>query len=323
MVIIGSQALNYYIPLSRKIHDIDFIMSEEELFDWNKEYGKYWVKTTNYSHIYDVEGNIVEIRNPKFLDATDRELLDNSYSFFMIPTMFGPACIPSIQLLYDIKKSTALCIDEPKHKADQRLIETCFEVKQDTPFFVSRLEETMNRSNTSKKKMYDFFHRYKIPEYIQHDRLHSLFADLVGLNMPTYARLTIDDTNISEELFNRLTHQQKVSLMAEESLVLAMERWFIPQMIENGINHRLIDMFYNNNEAMPTYHILKHVNITGLKGEAPYIVEFGRQNFFEIEQLWIQYKNQIKEAKGFPQWFFNEIFELRKRKLNNEAVGLV
>lgn len=321
MVIIGSKALNFYINPERTLHDTDLIMTQDELIAFNNHYNKYWVKTTNYSHVYDIEGDIVEVRNPQYLDATDKMLLNETFQ--QKTFMYGIAGVPTIQLLYDIKKSTALCIDEPKHKHDVELIEKNFPVVKNTVFFQKRLEETKLRTDKSKKNMYDFFHKYKLPEYVLHDRIHDMFADILGLNMPTYKRLTVDDTNISEELFNKLTHEQKVSLMAEESLVLSMERWFIPRMIEDGINYRLIDMWFNNNEAMPPYLILKHVNIKGLKGEAPYIVDFGRKYFFEIEQKWIEYRQKIRDNDGIPVWFLNELFTLRKKYLNKENVAIV
>ena len=70
-------------------------------------------------------------------------------------------------------------------------------------------------------------------------------------------------------------------------------------------------MFYNNNEAMPTYEILTHVCIKGLKTEKSYIIEFSRENFFEIENRWIESKEKIRKNGGFPKSFFNQIFKLR------------
>lgn len=320
MVLIGSQALNYYIPLNRKLHDYDFIATKKELEQWNKKYSKYLVKSTDYSYVYDIDGEIVEIRNPEFLDETDKELLDISVGFRWEYSKFGLVNIPTIQLLYDIKKSTTLCINEHKHKYDLELIEKKFNLTSETGFFKKRLAETQNRVSKSTKVLKDFFHKYDgIPEYVKHDRLHDLYADALGLSMPTYKRITVAETDISEDLFNKLSYDQKISLMAEESLVLALERWLIPQLIENGINYKIIDHFYNNNESMPTYLILKHCCITGLRGEAEFITKFSRENFFAIESLWCQYKSKFK----FPNWFLNEIFELRKKYRNGEKVGIV
>jgi hypothetical protein len=322
MILIGSRALNHYVPLERKMHDWDFLMTREEHIEFHQSNYKNWVKTTNYSHIYDIDGEIVEIRNPEFLDPTDWELI-----FFVegkeISTPFGDAEIPNLQLLYDIKKSTYECVKEHKHKYDLELIEKNSIVFQDTDFYSRRLAEIQVRTKVDSKNKYDFFHKYHIPEYIIHDRLHEMIADLLDLSLPTYVRTIIGSTETCPDLYNKLTHEQKVSLMVEESLVLSLERWFIPQMIENGINYKLIDMFYNNNEAMPTYHILKHVNLVGLKGEADYVVNFGKENFFEIEKGWIKAKETIRSKGGFPNWFFNELFELRDKYRNGEKTALV
>lgn len=311
MILIGSQALNFYKTLPRKLHDTDLISTQEELEDFNKTWGKYLVKSTDYSFIYDIHGNIFEIRNPNTLDETDKMLLEMEHPNVMA-TEYGVWDIPSIQTLFDIKLATSSVIKEPKHQYDLDFISNNFEVKLLSDFYFKRLKETEERFEKSGKKLHDFFHKYHIPEYIYHDRLHTMLADLLDLNIPTYQRITIAETDISENLFNNLNHEQKINLMVEESLVLNLERWFIPQMIENGINYKLIDHFYNNNEAMPTYLILKYVNLTGLKGEAKYITNFGKANFFEIEKSWIKAKEKIKSKGGFPSWFFQELFNLRE-----------
>lgn len=320
MILIGSRALNEYVPIGRPMHDWDFFASIQELSDFNYKYGQYLVKVTEYSCLYDILGTIVEIRNPNFLDATDKELLNMPHRLIREAAAFGEVLVPSIQVLYDIKKATAAFTDELKHKHDIALMQDKFKTLEDnTDFFTRRLADTERRYKTSTKIKYDFFHKYHIPEYIVHDRLHDMFADSMKLSLPTYKRITTADVDISEELFNKLTHEQKVSLMAEESLVLAMERWFIPQMIENGINYRLLNKFYNNNEAMPTYLILKHCCITGLKGEKEFITDFARKNFFEIEKKWLSIKQEFK----FPNWFLNELFELRDKYKKGEIKATI
>lgn len=320
MILIGSRALNYYIPLDRVMHDWDILMTRNEFSGFDFQYSEYLVKNTKASSIYDINGQIVEVINPESWEDTDKQLLQSRHENY-IDSEFGTLCIPSIQILFDIKLATANHIDEPKHKHDMHLIEQHFNIEYKTKFFIERNAEIEHRVAKSNKVMYDFFHKYHIPEYVLHDRLHDMISDLLDQNMPTYKRITVAETDISEELFNKLTHNQKVSLMVEESLVLNLERWFIPQMIEKGINHRLIDMFYNNNEAMPTYKILKHVNLTGLKGEAKYITDFGKANFFEIELMWQIAKKIIKGKGGFPSSFFNELFKLREDFKQGKQVG--
>lgn len=325
MLVIGSKALATYIKdIGRISHDWDIWMSDA---DYDKfllsETGFNHIKSTPFCHLYEKNGEIIEIKTESQFCPTDHMVFDSMNMEWGIMTPVGPARIPTIQVLYDVKKSTALCIDEPKHQYDVDLIEKTFpDLKQDTELFKLRLEETRTRVENSKKVKYDFFHKYHIPEYIYHDNLHVIIADLIGLAIPTYQRITTADTDIGEELFNKLTHEQKISLMVEESLVLALERWFIPNMIENGINIRLVDMFYNNNEGLPTYQILKHCCITGLKGEAEYITGFARANFFEIEKEWQAAKATIKAKKGFPPHFYNELFSLRDRYKKGEKIAL-
>ena len=324
MILLGSQALNFYIPINRKMHDWDFLVSQE---GWDKffiVFHSFLVKSlpSQKTAIFDIKGQIVEIHLP--VDPTDFLLLENK-NHINLDNAFGDFKLPSLQILFDIKKATSLYIDEPKHKHDLDLIKNSMFYKllnNDTDFFKLRAKETEERVYKQNKVKYDFFHKYHIPEYIMHDRLHDMIAELIDITIPTYKRITVAETDISEELFNKLTHEQKVSLLAEEVLVLNLERWFIPQMIENGINYKLVSYFYNNNEAMPTYSILKHVCLTGLKGEAEYITKFAKDNFFEIELKWIQYKEMIKSKKDFPDWFFEELYNLRTKYKNNEKIGL-
>lgn len=325
-ILIGSRALNAYVPVNRIMHDWDFYMNHVELANFNKKYKQFLVKETTWSCVYDINGEIVEIRNPGTLAETDLHFFKYQDTFITeVKTPFEfDAKVPPLRILHDVKKATLDHIKEPKHEWDLGLIKKQFNhTLPDTQFYRTRSKEIGERVKNSSAKKFEFFHKYHIPEYILHDRLHDMYTDLLQLPMATYKRITTAETDIAEELFNKLTHVQKISLMVEESLVLALERWFIPRMIEDGINYKLVDMFDNNNEAMPTYLILKHCCITGLKGEAEYITGFARANFFEIEKEWRVAKAKIKADRGFPVWFYDELFVLRAKYKKGEKVALV
>lgn len=329
MLLVGSKALEHYIKLDRVIHDWDLWMTEPEFCKFLNEYQSFLVKTTPHSTLFDINGSIVEITHEKQFEPTDVEIFESALGE-PINTPFGYAIVPDIQTLFDMKLSTFNCMPEWKHDYDSKLIAKNFSVELNTDLYNKRLIETKTRIERSKKNLYGFFHKNThketkiatIPEYIVHDRLHEMIADLIGLNIPTYIKTINGDYQTDMNMFNKLSHELKVSLMAEESLVLALERWFIPQMVENGINYRLIEKFYNNNEAGPTYALLKHVNIKGLIGEEPEIVQFGRDNFADIEKSWIAMKEKIKANGGLSQWFYNEIFAAREKYRKGEKVGI-
>lgn len=334
MLLVGSKALQAYLPLNRVIHDWDIWMSDYEYFEEIlPRYKDFLVKENNKCSIFDIHGDIYEIKYCTKFDPTDRKVWEKGLmSNDKVNTPIGIARVPDIQTIYDMKKATALCIDEWKHKYDLELIEKhyCDRIESETELFKNRLQETRERVEKSKKNKFGFFHKNAlfdqkiatIPEYVEHDYLHDIIADLVNIEMPTYKRITTGDYKISEEQFNRLTYAQKISLMVEETLVLCLERWFIPQMVENGINYKLLDKFYDNNEASPTYMLLKHVNIKGLIGEAEYITGFARQNFNIIEKSFFHAKHIIKMNKGFPMHLYDRIFDLRERYKKGEKVGL-
>lgn len=287
-------------------------MSNSEYKDFTWKYPDTHIKTTKGSHLHEINKEIFEIKTEDMFESSDRLIFERTYALGR-KSPIGTLVIPDIQTLFDIKASTAQVIDEPKHKYDTVLMKQVYpSLKMNTALYEMRLKETQDRFDKSTRVKYDFFHKYHIPEYIVHDYLHEIIAQCLNISIPTYQRITTADVNISEDLFNKLTHEQKISLMVEESLVLALERWFVPQNVENGINYLLIDKFYNNNEAMPTYSILKHCCITGLKGEAEYITGFGRQYFFEIEKAWIAAKSQIKAYGGFPGEFYDKLFKVRE-----------
>lgn len=319
MLLIGSKALDQYLDLNRVTHDWDIFMSNPEFTRFNNTYLNNLIKEYPNSYLYEIDKEIFEIKVQNQFEPSDHLIFNTDYEL-KVSTPIGDCFVPDIQTVYDIKASTALVIDEPKHKYDVELIEKKFTIVKDTYLFKVRLNETQKRFEKSKKTKYDFFHKYHIPEYIYHDNLHEIIASLLDLKIPTYKRITTGDVTIAEDLFNKLTYEQKISLMVEESLVLSLERWFIPQMIENGINYRLIDIFYNNNEASATYSILKHCCITGLKGEAEYITNFARQNFFVIEKQWRIAKEMIMKKGGFPPSFFNQLFNLRERYKKGENI---
>lgn len=321
MILIGSKALQQYIPnLGRIIHDWDLLMHDDEYVQFIEQYLKYLIKAVKNTFLYEIPDlGIVEISHVNGWEPSDWRLLDNGFSFLGTP--FGKVCVPNLQILFEMKKATAEFINEPKHNYDLKLIQSLVS-KDITPFYEMRRNEIKTRIEKENKIKYDFFHKYHIPEYIRHDYLHEVIADLIDVKLPTYVKITTAETDITEQLFNNLTHEAKVSLMAEESLVLILERWFIPQMIEKGINFKLLDIFFNNNEGLPTYNILKHCCITGLKGEAEYITNFSRANFFEIEKLWVNYKQKIKNKGGFPKEFYDMIFVLRDKYKQGEKVAL-
>lgn len=331
MLLVGSKALAYYLDdfFDRTTHDWDFLMTETELKAVSLAFPMKLIKTTKSSSLYEYKNEILEIKTESQFDPSDKVMFHEARNpamlkpYSVLDSIIGRCIVPSRQFLYDMKAATAAYIDEPKHKYDLDLMEKHWTgVKKNTPWYETRLAETKARIETSKKVKYDFFHKYHIPEYIIHDYLHEIIADLLDIKLPTYIRITNGDVTIAEEMFNTLTYEQKVSLMVEESLVLALERWFVPNMIEQGINFNLLEMFDDNNEGLPTYQILKHCCITGLKGEAQYITNFAKNNFFEIEKKWIDAKSVIKSKGGFPGSFFERLFELRKQYKAGHIVSI-
>lgn len=326
MLLIGSQALKHYVPMKRVLHDWDILMTRAEYDAWNARTHGNWklIKSVGHTHIHEFGNLILEIHTEEGFTPSDKLLLDKMPMFALVNSPVGMVNLPHLQDLYDLKKSTAAYIKEPKHEADVQLIESSFRLEPETEFYKMRLEETRIRVEAQEKVKYVFFHQYHIPEYIKHDYLHEVIAAGMEIPYPTYKRIIDAEVNVSDDLFYKLTHDQKVSLMVEESLVLALERWFIPQMVERGINYRLIEWFFNDNEGLPTYQLLKHCCITGLKGEKEYITGFARENFFEIEKAWKDAKQKMKNKGGLSVEFYDILFKVRDEyKVKGKEVATV
>ena len=160
MLLVGSHALNAYLPINRVLHDWDFWMDEGEYEEFRKKYEEFLVKETPKTSIFDIEGKIFEIKDESKFDPTDRLIFTSAlFSKNEVETPLGKARVPDIQTIYDMKKATALCIEEWKHNYDLELIHQHYSdrITQETDLFQQRLIETQERVEESKKNKFSFF----------------------------------------------------------------------------------------------------------------------------------------------------------------------
>ncbi len=81
----------------------------------------------------------------------------------------------------------------------------------------------------------EFFDDF-VKKYYIHDQIHEVVAHE---DRPMYEKLKVDMSQAfcERELWDRLTHNQKIKCIREEAYVISLERFIIPEWIENGRNY--------------------------------------------------------------------------------------
>lgn len=313
MVLVGSHALSKYVNLDRKLNDWDFwVTSWEELptyFKQNKP-----VKDSENSKVYLTEHGIVDI--VKIKDETDKEIYKRS--FHNVETPFGEFHYPGIADLSVIAEVSAECYDRVKYKSDLLKLKSVHNFNYSIlSLYTRRLEETRNRINSSNKAKYEFFHKYELPEHIEHDLLHVFAAEHMNLPKPTYELFIDGETTPSEQFFNNLPHELKISRFIEESMVLSWERWLVPNMFKSGVFNKKIfaTYFQLDNVNSPARRLLNHVCLKGLRDEPRFMCNFGTQNFPEIENKYLTTIESLKDSEALRK-IQKKIIEIKRK--NND-----
>lgn len=247
MVIIGSYALNFifgfYKMKSIKYNDIDIICKEEELKNFDKnltfEPNKTSLKFKNYElHNYDHLNN-ADIYNYYYEKGFGVQL---EKSQFRICSMKG---------LYILKRSHLhRIINFEKH-----MIHFHKYIKPDTEELNVKDKLTLKVRTKQTKEFYkdttpslkktndDFFNDSVSNRHFIHDDIHEAVA---FYKKPIYTKLKYegeeDDAFCQKELWEKLEFDDKVKCVQEEALVLSLERFIIPSILDNHeskIAHKL------------------------------------------------------------------------------------
>jgi len=185
MVIIGSTAIKYYFP--------DFTREPKDL---------------DYAVVSDIKKR-----------GQDVEYLTNP----VICEMQGEGYL-SPELLYTLKMSHMFWdVNWEKHMYDIQFLKKkgCFLV---TDLFYKLYDywntvHAKNKRSDLKMSSEDFFdNAVKCPH--SHDYLHTLINPI-----PTYTKVLIGEVEVCESKFNQLSHEDKCSLVTEEVMVMAYERY--------------------------------------------------------------------------------------------------
>lgn len=315
MVLVGSTALSAYVDIGRVCNDYDlWVLDWDQLPESITKHKL--VKNTERSRIYLTGSGVVDIT--KIVDPTDIEIYNRTVSSeteHSLWTPVGSFPIPFVEDMMTITLVSAQCYDRAKYKSDYQKIQLKYPTLLvfESPLTLARLAETKARLDSSKGNKEEFFHKYDLPEHIEHDLLHVWVAEFMGLDRPTYEYFIEDDTTPSKQFFDNLDHSRKVSRFVEESLVLSWERWLVPQLVEHGLMFKPIyrNYFNLNNVNCPPRQLLNHVCIRGLRDEKPFMREFGTAYFTDIEKLYLEVLNDMK-VKGLPKPLLDKVRQIRR-----------
>lgn len=196
-VLVGSKALAEYIPINRKIHDIDYFTNEQV---------------------------------PRMIDGVRVE------TFFhpaLARWFSGRRSIASLNELYTIKVSHQFwelkngswdkhMFDIGKMKcAGATLIPEFFDILY--PIW----EETHGKKRVNLEQEPEEFFNGRVKRKYEHDSLH---ASVAYYDEPLFNRILRDGHRVAvdKEKFFSLSHEDKLKLVREEVYVLALERYLIP-----------------------------------------------------------------------------------------------
>lgn len=229
MYLVGSRAINEYTPQTWK--DTDIVLSKGQLKSLGLEFGPNGTVKKD-----DIEFIDIELLNNKDVGLSH---------FIWINTSMGrlAVVVPEVEYLYAIKRSH---IHRPlnfsKHIIHLHKLKplVSFPLSDECRNFLkerTRLTKLKwpDRTPSLNKSNDEFFDDYVKKEYV-HDHIHVI----VALNdAPIYERMKKDFTQAKceKDMWDNLTHQDKVWCVQEEAMVIALERFVIPGKLNPRISY--------------------------------------------------------------------------------------
>jgi len=287
LVLIGSRALFFYNRLKNRLPD-----------DWDFLTDEIPKKTVIVnSEIFD------------FIDANDSQEKTNQYIFEYcikyskneLETPLGKALVAPLEIL-KVLKLGSLPIEKAKHHWDLSLLEDIDLSQELINLIEQRKKETLIKVELQKK---DFFDKYKIPRFFDHDVLHRFISPL-----PAYLKVLEngDPVNISPNKFYKLSLLEQKEIIWEETLALALERDLIPRIRSAPyLIELLVDNFLKTSTSQSSALIwLGKLSIPGkIKYHPDWIANWGMENqkalLTGFSEWW-----ELK-VNGLPETFWEQL----------------
>jgi hypothetical protein len=255
-ILIGSQALKHYVKLPTLPSDWDFIAQREKSY--------FRIDT----HKIDI------ISSQEKSEPTNQILFDLAQkSTLIVDTPIGKAKVMPLELLKVLKLSS-LPQNKTKHKKHLELMR---KVKLNTSLLKIAKQRTLETKKRSKKQ---FFNKYKIPRFFDHDELH-LFLN----KTPAYKQILKDEVNIYSKKFNKLSLKNKKLVLFEEAFVLGLERYLVPKIRQNPflVNYYANEFFkLDSNDNVGIYWLNKLCQPNGLKDHPIWLQKWAYKHYDEL-----------------------------------------
>lgn len=309
MLLIGSRALAYYMPIGRDPYDWDFIVGTTEMKSLEQRFNirrtrpnkaicpalkaEFYIADNGLN--YSSDSFILEYCLPR---AADHAVYAQS--------PFGGVLIPPIEVLKAIKLATVEHLDKTKHRKDLELLK---DIQVSSVLYsISRWRAAEIGKRLAGEKR-EFFDKYDVKRVIDHDELHTYIAD----GQPAYRAALAEDSTveIDEIKFNDLTEDQRLRIAREEVTVLALERCLIPRLraAPHLVEKHIEDFLDLSTSATPIIKYLDGLSAEGkVKDHPDWLARWYFMNY-----------SRIKES--FPGWLKLKVHtlptEFWRKVLNN------
>lgn len=236
MLIIGSQALRFHIPLDREPKDYDIICTHDEFQNWIKKIkSDQCYPINNGKKIIVKYGSSIYEFEIAWEGTTARELWGRIARYNQYVPGLGWGCtIVDLDVLYTLKMSHRYKKNSPHFLKTMRDIQLMRKYGAQIPEFlkewlVKREKETYNypHPNLNQSKGSFFDPNQGINYVYDHDSIHEAMKHL---DKPAYAFFKEDTKEVkcSQSKFNDCSFGVQLCSVLEESYVLALERSQIP-----------------------------------------------------------------------------------------------
>ncbi len=191
--------------------------------------------------------------------TTDKKGMNGNIEWHQIPFLLELNTHPEVldpDLLYTLKMSHLVGWDI---KWDRHMFMLQFLIKKgctlnndlfDSLYQYWNTVHGKNKRSDLQMSAEDFFDNAVKCEH-DHDYLHTVLIKhphFKGQTLPTYTKILIGEVEVSEELFNTLSHTEKYNLVFEECAVMATERMFHSNYKVNY--HKMLKKFLMNHAPM-------------------------------------------------------------------------
>lgn len=231
MIIIGSNALDYWIDIYRIPKDIDIIVTEEEkdlFFKKHRNNIQYFVKKSNCKYKCKFKNGMkyeIEIQGINDSSALILSEINKNYKLEINNDVYF---VPTLDILLSLKMSSLnFNINWYKNMDDYYLI-LKYTNNYNQKIYEERKKEITERVINTNKSNDEFFNQSqaKIKRIYQHDSIHESIA---YYDVPLFNKIKYDSTKAycSKKLFNKLSFDDKIKCVKEEIFAIAIERFVL------------------------------------------------------------------------------------------------